>query len=80
MSSVGSPHEASEWGHDGGWGTDGHASSLNQGGGGETDLRDGSVAVNNRSEKAHASERVKSVPLKIELIPRTHGISNSSVI
>jgi len=55
----------------------GCASSQNQGG--RSVLRDGSAAVDGKSEKAH-TERVEFAPLKIELIPGSHGISNSSVI
>jgi len=74
------PHKVSQSGHGGGWGTNDRASSLNQGSGGGTGLRDRSTTVDGRSEKAHVSERVEFVPLKIELIPRSHGISNSSVM
>ena len=47
-----------------GWGTDNRASSSNQGGAGGTSLHDGSAAVDSRSEKAHAAERVESAQLK----------------
>jgi len=58
----------------------GRASSPNQGGAGGTDFCDGSVAVDNRSEEAHAADRVESPLPKIELIPGFHGKSNSSAI
>jgi len=40
---------------------------------------DGSTAINGRSEKAHAVERVKSTLLN-ELTPGSYGKSNSLVI
>ena len=69
---MGSPHEASQADHGGGRGADNHASSLNQSGRDGTGLRDGSAAINNRSVKTHAAERVESTPLKIELISESH--------
>ena len=72
--------EASQSGYDGGCGIDIRASSLNQGSGGRTDLCDGSTAVDRRSRKSHASERVKSSSLKFRLVPESHRISNSWVI
>ena len=47
---------------------------------GETSLRDGSTAIDDRSENAHVAERVKSPPLETELVPGSHGKSNSSVV
>ena len=75
-------HEASQSGHGDVRRIVGHASSLNHDGEGETGLRDGSAAIDGRTEKTHATERVESTPLKIELIPLpgSHGKSNSSVI
>jgi len=76
-------HEASQSGHGGGRGTGIRASSMNPGGGDETGLYDGSVVIDGRSRKTHASERVKSSPPKIVLIPGlpgSHEISNSCVI
>ena len=51
-------HEVSQSGHGGGLRTVGRASSSNQGGRGRNGLCDGSAAVNSRSEKTHATERV----------------------
>ena len=78
--SVDSPHEASQSSHSGGQRTISHAPSLNEGGAGGTDLRDGSTTVDNRLRKAHAANRVESAPLKTELIPGSHEKSNSSLI
>ena len=75
LSSVGSPHKASQSGYGGGQGIAGRASSLNQGGAGETSLRDGSAAIDNRFEKTHSADRVESSPLKIKLIPGSYGKS-----
>ena len=61
------PYEEAQSGHDGGLGTVSHASNPNQGGGDGIVLRDRSAAVDDRSEKTHVAERVKSAPLKIEL-------------
>jgi len=72
-----SVHIAPHSSHGGGCGTDNHASSLNEGGGGGTDLCDGSTAVDGRFKKAHATDIVKSSLLKTRLITRSHGISNS---
>ena len=80
LSSVGSPHKASQSGHGGGQRTISHASSPNQGGRCGSDLCDGSAAVDGRSEKVHAAERVGSTPLKIELIPGSHGKFNLLVM
>jgi len=52
-----------------------HASSSNQGGGGETDLRDGLATSYGKFGKAHAAERVESASLNIELISESHGKS-----
>jgi len=77
---MSSPHEASQSGYGGGRRTVGRASSSNHGGGGGSGLHDGSTAVDNRSEKAHATKRVESAPLKIKLISGSHEKFNSSVI
>ena len=77
---VKSPHVASQSGHGGGLRTVNHVSSPNQGGGGETNLRDGSAVVDGRSEKTHEVGRMEFAPLGTELIPRSHGNSNSSVM
>jgi len=53
MSSVGSPHEASQSGYGGVRRTVNRASSSSQGNGSETGLRDESTAMDSRSEKAH---------------------------
>jgi len=44
----------------GGQGTVNRASSPNQGGGGGTELRDESAAIDGRSGKTHTTERVES--------------------
>ena len=77
LSNVGSSHEASQSGHGGGRRTDSRILSLNQDGGGKTGLRDGSAAVDNRSEKIHAAERIESGPLKTEQILCSNGKFNS---
>ena len=60
------PHtRRSQSDHGGGRETDGRASSLNQGSGGGTGLRDGLTAFDGRSEKAHESKRVEFAPLKL---------------
>jgi len=56
------------------------ASSANYGGGGGTDLRDGSTAIDGKSGKAHATERVRSTPLNAELISGSHEKFNSLVM
>jgi len=55
LSSEDSPHEASQSGHDGGRGINTSASCRVQSGGGETDFRDRSIAVNGGSGKKHAA-------------------------
>ena len=77
-----SSHKASQLGHGGDreTGGDRHASSMNHKGGVRTGLCDRSIAVHDKSIKAHASERDKFSPLKIALIPRSHGIFNSWVM
>ena len=63
MSSVESPHEASQSGHGGGLRTVSRALSSNHGGRGGAGLRDILAVIDGIFEKAHTTERVKSAPL-----------------
>jgi len=80
LSSVGSQHEAPQSGHGGGRGNVDRVSSSNHNGGGGNGLHNISTAIDSRSEKTHATERIESSPLKTELIQGSHEKSNSSVI
>ena len=75
-----SSHEAPQSGHDGYFEIHFHASSLNQGGGGETNLCDRSAVAFDRFRKAYVLERDESYSLKIRLIPGPPGIFNSWVM
>ena len=66
---VESPREASQSGHGDALRIVGRSSNLNQGGEGKTSPRDRSTAIDGRSEKTYAAERIKSAPLKTEPIP-----------
>ena len=78
MSSAEPPHEASQLGQDGGLRIISRASSPKQGSEGGTGLRDKPTTVDGKSGRAYAAEKVGSISLKNELIPRSHGKSNSS--
>ena len=49
---------------------------LNQGDGGGADFFDVSAIGDDRSREAYAANRVESTPLKVKLIPGSHGASN----
>jgi len=75
---VESSHVISQSGHGGDLGIISRASSPKQGSEGGTGLRDKPTTVDGKSGRAYAAEKVGSISLKNELIPRSHGKSNSS--
>ena len=77
LSSEGSPHEASQSGHDGGQKISTSASHRDQDGGGGADLYYRSNVKDGSSIKAQLVDRSTSSLLKTELIPGLHGMSSS---
>ena len=77
MSSEDSPYEVSQSGQDGGRGSNMGTSYRDHGGGGGAGLHDGSVVKDSSTIKAQRVERGVSSWLKMELIPGSHGLSNS---
>jgi len=70
-------HISHQSGQGGGRGVDTHASRQRQGGGGGSSFCDGLAVADGNSSKVHATGQVRSSPLKIELIPGSHRVSNS---
>ena len=77
LSSEGSPHEASQSGHDGGQKISTSASHRDQGGGGGAGLCYRSNVKDGSWIKAQLVDRSTSSLLKTELIPGLHGMSSS---
>ena len=67
----------SQSGQGGGRGSNMGTSCQDHGGGGGAGLHDGSAVEDSSAIKAQRVERSASSLLKIELIPVSHGLSNS---
>ena len=77
MSSEGTPHEASQSGQGVGRGSNGGTSHRDHDGGGGADLCNESIVKDGNSITAPIADRDASSMLKTELIPGSHGMSNS---
>jgi len=80
LSSEDSFHEASQSGEGGSCSNNTGTSRRDHGGGGEIDLRDRSAVKDSSSIKTNIVDKGTLSPLKTKLIPRSHGMSNSSVM